>query len=242
MKIYETQFYWTPICGKYMAKGGEEYLTIGNFTDDAELEYKKVKRPRGFTKPQSNDAYYYVDNVSVIALEDVKKCDCDVIPGMENVKTIRKDFSSDKSVNTTTVKIINTDGSTSADEKSAPASAQAAGSTKAAVSTNGKVDGMKIAFAAKTFSVEKSIHKLDQIVAFMKKNADAKLSVSGYIDESEKDVDKLAGRRVGAVYKYLISKGITKERIKRSIEGADSPIDKYDITKNMRVEISVLSE
>ncbi len=241
LKIYETQFYWTPICGIYMAKGGEEYLTIGNFTDDADLQIKKVKRPRGFTKPQTYDAYYYIDNVSVIPLEETKKCDCDVTPGMENQAVVKKDFSSDKDVNTKTLKIINTDGSSSGNGK-ADSTAVDGSKEAGSVVDNEKVDGMVIRFSSKSFSIDASLAKLDKVVAYMKENPDAIILVSGHIDESEQDVDKLAGRRVGTVYKYLLSKGLTKERVERNIVGADEPIDKKDISKNMRVEISVTAE
>ncbi len=230
LTVYETQFYWTPICGVIKAEGDEEYLTIGNFSDDDKLTIGKVKRPRGFSKPQTYDAYYYIDNVSVTDVaSSKKKCDCDVTPGMENVETVRKDFSSDKSVNTTTVKIINSDGSTGG----------GSGSSTAVVD-DGKVDGMKIMFEVGKFSIEASLEKLDKVVAHLKENIDEKVKVSGFIDESESTVDKLAGKRVGTVYKYLISKGVKKERIERKIVGAESPIDKKDIKKNMRVEIAVV--
>jgi len=230
--VYEKQFYWVPICGIYKAKGDEEYLTIGNFTEDEKLTIKKVKRPRGFTKPQTYDAYYYVDNVSVIDLKDAKKCDCDVIPGMENVETVKKDFSSDKSVNTTTVKIINTDGSSGGSEGSSPVSTGA----------DDKVDGMMIMFGKSKFSIEESVSKLDKVVAYLKENIDENISVAGYIDDSEKEIDKLAGKRVNAVYKYLISKGVKKERINRKIGGVPATADKKDLSKNMKVEITLVSE
>lgn len=238
--VYETQFYWTAICGIYKAKGGEEYLTIGNFTEDAKLQLKKVKRPRGFSKPQTYDAYYFVDNVSVIPIEEAKKCDCDVTPGMENAETVTRDFNSDKSVNTKTVKIINTDGTSSTNGKDDVPKKSDGSSVNSPKEE--KVGGMKIRFASKSFSIDASIEKLDKVVTHMKENAKTKISLTGYIDESEAGVDKLAGKRVGTVYKYLISKGINKVRIERFIEGADAPIDKKDISKNMRVEIAIVSE
>jgi OOP family OmpA-OmpF porin len=231
LTVYEKQFYWTPICGVFKAEGGEEFLTIGNFTEDDKLETKKVKRPKGFSSPQVNDAYYYIDNVSVIDVaSSKKKCDCDVTPGMENVETVRKDFSSDKSVNTTTVKIINTDGTTGGASSDSPE-----------VSVKGeKVDGMKIMFDEGKSSVDASFSKLDKVVAYLKENIDERIKISGYIDESEKTVEKLAGKRVGAVYKYLVSKGVSKTRIERNIGGSDSPVHKKDVKKNMRLEIVVL--
>jgi len=238
LTMYTKQFYWTPICGVFTAKGGEEYLTIGNFYEnmDQYKDIKKIKRPRGFTKPQKYDAYYYIDNVSVVPVEEAKRCDCDVTPGMENAEVVKKDFSSDKNVNTKTLKIINTDGTSG--------SSGGADSTAANVASgaDGKVDGMKIMFANGEFSIDKSKNKLDKVVGHMKENPTDKIIVSGYIDESESSVDKLAGKRVGAVYKYLLSKGLTKERVEREIGGADSPIDKKDVSKNMRVEITVVTE
>jgi outer membrane protein OmpA-like peptidoglycan-associated protein len=228
LTVYEKQFYWTPICGVFKAEGGEEFLTIGNFTEDEKLKIGKVKRPRGFSKPQTYDAYYYIDNVSVIDVaSSKKKCDCDVTPGMENVETVRSDFSSDKSVNTTTVKIINSDGST-----------EGVSSSDAVLEE--KVDGMKIMFDEGKSSVDASFSKLDKVVAYLKENIDERIKISGYIDESEKTVEKLAGKRVGAVYKYLVSKGVSKTRIERNIGGSDSPVDKKDVKKNMRLEIDVL--
>jgi outer membrane protein OmpA-like peptidoglycan-associated protein len=228
LTVYEKQFYWTPICGVFKAEGGEEFLTIGNFTEDEKLKIGKVKRPRGFSKPQTYDAYYYIDNVSVIDVaSSKKKCDCDVTPGMENVETVRSDFSSDKSVNTTTVKIINSDGST-----------EGVSSSDAVLEE--KVDGMKIMFDEGKSSVDASFSKLDKVVAYLKENIDERVKISGYIDESEKTVEKLAGKRVGAVYKYLVSKGVSKTRIERNIGGSDSPVDKKDVKKNMRLEIDVL--
>jgi hypothetical protein len=53
LTIYEKQFYWTPICGIYKSKGGEEYLTIGNFTEDEKLKTVKVKRLEGLINLKS---------------------------------------------------------------------------------------------------------------------------------------------------------------------------------------------
>lgn len=228
LTVYEQQFYWTPICGVYKAKGGEEYLTIGNFTPDEKLTLKKVKRPRGFTKPQKYEAYYYIDNVSVV--EKTGKCDCDVIPGMENAETVERDFSSDNSTNEhKNVKIINTDGTT--------AGSTTAAKTAAAAASFNLDDILMINFDPKSFVMsEAGTKKLDALVAFLKANKDIKISVIGYIDASEAEVAKLDGRRVGTVYKYIVSQGISKERIVRNM-GGDSPIDEKDKMKNMRVEI-----
>lgn len=50
---------WTLITGTYIATGGEQYLTIGNFEDDDNSGLQQVNG--GI----SNSAYYYIDDVCV---------------------------------------------------------------------------------------------------------------------------------------------------------------------------------
>ncbi|MCB0401233.1 MAG: hypothetical protein KDD41_04060 [Flavobacteriales bacterium] len=233
LTVYEQQFYWVPVCGKYKAKGGEEYVVIGNFTPEEKLTLNKIKRPRGFTKPQTYDAYYYIDNVSVVPSEEVDKCDCDVIPGMENAQTVERDFTSDKDVNTKTLKIINTDGTEAGMDGQD-------GGTKAAFSDK-NIDGMTISFNPKSFDLSADeVKKLDMVVAYMKENIDEKVVATGFIDPSESDVDKLDGKRVSSVYKYILSKGIEKERVEREMGGKEGA-DAKDKLKNMRVLIKTQS-
>jgi len=232
LTIYEKQFYWVPICGIYTAKGGEQFLTIGNFTPDDKLATKKVKRPRGFTKPQKYAAYYYVDNVSVVPVELAKKCNCDVTPGMENASTVSKSFNSEGDPVVGNVTIINTDG-TSGDLESKGGVA----------SVNKGIDGMLLPFDDKKAALSPEANKsLDVVVEYLKAHETTTITLTGYIDKTESDVAKLAGKRVGGVYKYLVSKGIAKERLDRSIGGADSPVDPKNPAKNRRVEITILDE
>lgn len=55
---------WREVCGIYTAEGGEKALIIGTFLK----EYNKIKT--------SNSAYYYIDDVSVIEVNNENKCDC----------------------------------------------------------------------------------------------------------------------------------------------------------------------
>lgn len=232
LTVYEQQYYWTPVCGVYKAKGGEEFLTIGNFTPSEKLTTKKIKRPKGFYKPQKYDAYYYIDNVSVVLKEEVSSCNCDIIPGMENAKTVERDFSSDKDITSNTVKIINTDGT------AAGSQAKSKGVVTEAATAE-SIDGMKINFDPKSFVMPADgTKKLDMLVAYMKANKDAKIIVTGYIHSSEADVDKLDGKRVGTVYKYIVSQGVPKERVDREL-GGENDIDDEKRMENMRVEISL---
>ena len=56
--IYDT-LNWVQISGTYIANGGEKYLTIGNFKDDANTMIDS-------TSSTGNSAYFFIDDVSVI--------------------------------------------------------------------------------------------------------------------------------------------------------------------------------
>lgn len=59
--IYDT-INWTKISGTFLANGGEQFMTIGNFRDDFNTIRDTV------TQGGTEGAYYYVDDVSVIEL------------------------------------------------------------------------------------------------------------------------------------------------------------------------------
>jgi outer membrane protein OmpA-like peptidoglycan-associated protein len=229
--VYETQFYWTPICAKFIAKGGEEYLTIGNFTPEERLKLNKAKRPQGFNTPQTNDAYYYVDNVSVTPSKEVEKCDCDFIPGVDDMETLNSTFKSDATGTENKVKIIDSYGSSSA-TKDVPK--VVAPNTKEAQDVVLFFDSKKMDLNADATS------KLDAVITYLKANPKSKVSLVGYIDVSEKDEDKLDGKRVGAVYKYILSKGVVKENVLKSMEGLNNA--QKDAAKNMKVEVKIIKE
>ncbi|MBD79642.1 MAG: hypothetical protein CL840_12050 [Crocinitomicaceae bacterium] len=75
--IVSDQFEWVPICIEFEADGTERYITIGNFAPQSAVKTQKMRRPREFKVPQTRDAYYYIDNVSVIAVGHLEEaCDC----------------------------------------------------------------------------------------------------------------------------------------------------------------------
>ena len=223
LKVYDQQYSWIPVCAKYKAKGGEEYLTIGNFTLEPNLKIGKVKRPQGYNSPQTNDAYYFIDNIIVVLASEVEKCDCDFIPGIDDMETTNKTFKSDLTGQSTKVKIIDSDGSISSDTNS--------------IKGNELADNYTIFFDEKKADITvDAVKKLDELIVYLKTNTTESVTIIGFIDVAEKDEDKLDGIRVGAVSKYLISKGIVKERIVKTIQGLATDKDK---TKNMKVEIKI---
>jgi outer membrane protein OmpA-like peptidoglycan-associated protein len=75
-KIYNARYNWTPVCAIYTARGKESFITIGNFFNNKDTKYEKLKKIDGFPGTQEPIAYYYIDNVEVSLIEDMANCDC----------------------------------------------------------------------------------------------------------------------------------------------------------------------
>lgn len=61
---------WIQVQGTFLATGVENYLAIGNFRDTANTFKQQVKPLLSF--PNSNFAYYYIEDVSVIEINPAK--------------------------------------------------------------------------------------------------------------------------------------------------------------------------
>ncbi len=55
---------WTEFCGYYRARGGEHYLTIGNFWDNSTTQY--VTNKNEYSDSAFFYAYYLIDNVTTL--------------------------------------------------------------------------------------------------------------------------------------------------------------------------------
>lgn len=64
-RIFRDTMNWTPVSGIYQAKGGEKYITIGNFYTDTFLTIEYV----GYN-PNTFGSYHYIDDVSVYEIKD----------------------------------------------------------------------------------------------------------------------------------------------------------------------------
>ncbi len=65
---------WTEFCGYYRARGGENYLTIGNFWDNSTTQY--VTNKNEYSDSAFFYAYYLIDNVSVFEIESEFEYGC----------------------------------------------------------------------------------------------------------------------------------------------------------------------
>ena len=75
--IFNAMFGWDQVCGVYTAKGGEKFLTLGNFSTNSDTKNERMKKPKGFTGKQVVSSYYYIDDISVTLIEDEADCKCD---------------------------------------------------------------------------------------------------------------------------------------------------------------------
>ncbi len=65
---------------------------------------------------------------------------------------------------------------------------------------------------------------LNKIVTVLKNNPDVKIKIEGHTDNAEKDADNLSEQRADAVKAYLVSNGISEDKIKVEGSGSTMPI------------------
>jgi outer membrane protein OmpA-like peptidoglycan-associated protein len=94
----------------------------------------------------------------------------------------------------------------------------------------------------------KSFNELDEVAQMMKENSKMVVQLEGHTDNqgSAKANMKLSEDRVEAVKKYLVSKGIAKDRIKTKAFGGSQPLSN-EMTQaarafNRRVEMRILKD
>ncbi|MDA7804041.1 OmpA family protein [Crocinitomix sp.] len=74
--VFSGQFGWDQVCGVYEAEGGEKFITIGNFSSNGETANSRLKKSKTFSGASVVSAYYYLDNISVVAIDEESECDC----------------------------------------------------------------------------------------------------------------------------------------------------------------------
>ena len=75
-KVLKNTRSWEVVCNVYTALGKERYMVLGNFDPDNETVSEKIAPPPGLKEPQIQMAYYYVDDVSVVPIDNYSQCNC----------------------------------------------------------------------------------------------------------------------------------------------------------------------
>ncbi len=219
-KINQT-FSWYQVCGFYEAEGGEKFLTLGNFFADDQTKYENNKKPKDMKNDQIIAAYYYVDDVSVILLNDGEKCDC--------MKEEVNEYSA-----TVYQKAIILNDKMTVNEK-IEAQVVFFGFGRTTLTPSGKEaldllsEQLKANAALKLDVVGHSDEEEDKIGALKPQYAN------------------MAEKRANAVLQYLSDKGITEDRLNSSPQGNSMPneenleTDEVDLkmARNRRVSFKV---
>jgi outer membrane protein OmpA-like peptidoglycan-associated protein len=207
--VFNAVFGWDEVCGTYAAKGGEKFLTIGNFYSNGETTNQRLKKPKNFTGTSVVSAYYYIDNVSVVMVDDESECDCKI-----KEHEVKTDYIYEMSA-------VNPEGMK--DEMIARFTELYFGYNKSDFT---KGDFEHLANIEKVM-LGNDAHKLT-IMAHMDSDEAEDSDVSG--------VDKA---RAEAVKKHLVSKGVSGDRITIVTKGSEDPQtttgDEIGQAKNRRV-------
>ncbi len=105
--------------------------------------------------------------------------------------------------------------------------------------------GQSITFSTgSTKLTSKSYASLNKVIKILHDNPDLKLKIEGHTDNVEKDDDmKISEGRASAAKAYIVSKGISEDRLEVEGYGATMPISDNNTatgrSKNRRVEIKV---
>lgn len=233
---FTKQFLWTPICGLYKAEGGEKFITIGNFEADDKTATEKVRLSREFAgKRQQNNGYYFIDDVSVIEVNDKTRedCLCDKIAG-GRMKVEYKSFGTDdnKKAEAKKTYIVNSDGTRATAEKKQE--------SDKAVEKVFAIEKAAVNFKAKTadFTPE-GLASIKEVVNYLNQNEGKKLAIIGHVDKSESSVNLLGKKRAFYVRKKLRELGIDDTRMTHSSKQATVPSEENTAESNARVTFEI---
>lgn len=256
-KLLQTKNKWEEFCGVIMARGGEKYITIGNFTATKEIQYSKIDSAGN--EFMSKYAYYLIDNVKVFPIENDFECGCsgtgtEVLKeySVSNKNTEKDKNSKNNKDNTTSNKDnkINKNDTDSKDSKDEKVGKNIQGVDNIKEVKSGiSVTLNNIFFALEQSKLtEESFVELEKLVAFMEENPDIKIEISGHSDSTGTNAFnmKLSEERAKAVADYLRGKKIKKKRLSWKGYGNTMPLVSNDTeerrAQNRRVEFKIIKK
>jgi outer membrane protein OmpA-like peptidoglycan-associated protein len=223
-RIFEQQWDWEAICRIYVAEGGEQYITIGNFAKQADVSMVKVKRPKGFTSSQLSNAYYYVDDITVIANGTRLNCKCEEGNyAFAHLDKEEKSFGS------------NPDDAPKTEFISSRGVSTTGGTTTATATEKKAAKPVFVPFElGRSTITDAGTTLLDKAIETLKSEKELTVTVIGHIDETEEQLPNVSEKRMNEVRKYLISKGIDQSRITTNDVRANAPIDNSGLKENRK--------
>ncbi|QQR85485.1 MAG: OmpA family protein [Flavobacteriales bacterium] len=216
-EIYGDQFGWKGVCGVYEAQGDEQYMIIGNFASNEKTVTGKAKRPKGETRQQTLDAYYFIDDINVWPIKLMSECSCTQLDKAESEFIYSKKVALPLNL------------------KPVDAIEQATIYFKRFTrSIDGSMDQI-IADMAKLMTENK------EIKIKLTGHSDA---LEHDRIRMRPDLTEMAKERADEVKAALVEAGVEGERITTASAGHESPADGGDddvaLSKNRRVEVDIL--
>ena len=210
---------WYLVTGVFKARGNERYLTIGNFSEKRfkdRFKKKKLYIP-DYWKFQ---AYYYVDEVTLMELKDAPKKEEPAVA------------LADSSVHFSDTNL------TPIEEENYIFK----------LNTEKRVVLEKVRFEFSSSELSNySFDELELVLEYLHNNPTARIIIEGHTDDigSEDANEKMSERRAKSVYKYLVKNEVSKERLSYVGMGENHPIATNETgegrSRNRRVEL-VLDE
>ncbi|MFP5471193.1 MAG: OmpA family protein [Bacteroidia bacterium] len=219
-QVFNARYNWEPVCGVYMAKGKEDKIVIGNFKNNIETKYDKMKKLEDVKGTQIADAYYYIDNVQVFRIDSLQQCNC-------MIKKV------DAELRTTIIynKTVSSDGALSLEQK-------IENSTIYFDNLNSKIDPSMI---RDLDALVKIMEENPNLRLEVKGHKDGEETREGAVQAKYQMLDK---DRIDEVLSYLVNKGVDRSRFTLRAIGSQEPADKDETelakAKNRRVEFIII--
>lgn len=258
---------WTEFCGYYRARGSEQYLTIGNFLDNANTQY--VTNNNEYSDSAFFYAYYLIDDVHLFEIESEFECGCvndlawssdwksasfDPATGYNTLNVQEEDFANmqqsfdnkELAANTQDGKIETQDAKNGGlDDTGLKTRITREAFDNAEVGDRFRLNQIYFEFNSAELLTISHI-QLDSLFSILAEKPSLRIEIRGHTDNvgSDNYNRKLSVERAASVYNYLIDKGIPKNRMKYRGFGPNVPVADNSTDKgrelNRRVEILIV--
>lgn len=210
---------WVRISGTYRAKGGEKYLTIGNFSKHGRKD--RFRGKRRWLPTLVPRAYYFIDDVGLFELETTRR--------------LAKDEDAREKIDST-VMIPDTLPYTLEEENYI---------YRLDRDTALVLENIRFAFGSDEL-LPSSYNDLELVVEYLNSNLNVSIRVIGHTDDvgTAKANMKMSEKRARRVYEYFVNNEIRPDRVKYEGKGQTQPLfpnnSAQNRAKNRRVEIRTI--
>lgn len=221
-EVKVARYGFEPVCGVYKASGKEKFIVIGNFKNNKDTKYEKLKKKSDIKGTQLPKAYYYIDQVEVFVLENPEDCNCDNKKEINHGESViyHKQFTS---------------------EDAFTVEQQIKFSTIYFDNLKSDIDPIMIDDLDNLIKVLK---ENKDVRIELNAHSDKNEVVSASKEPDNEKWQKLDEKRAEVVKSYLIEKGIDEDRLEvkhhSSLRSASEGNTELDKAKNRRVEFVIL--